>query len=514
MLWKLDNGTLATGWSLVNGATYGGFGRRQFIKGAASPAGCWFSTDFSAEDLWIGDDPTVRAASMNDFAVSSPAAGPWRYFSGNSTWPWAKRASAAVVSGPGATSVIVGSGMTFVNGVAQGPVYSDVWRVDAGVCLLSQLNNQVCAGFGVADLAAVTCTCNAASNISPYCDQCNNAGMWGLPGCTNACPTGSGAGVCNNNAGATPSGTCDPLLGCVCAAGWTNGGSSNSCDTCAPGFFGPSCTACTCDQIGNGGPTPCDGSGSGPQRAGSGQCTACKPGFTGAGGIGNCDQCVAGNYGQQCLACSATCVAPGGACNQGRSGDGSCVCAAGWANAPAGCTDCAINYWGPSCTVCATCNAPGGLCSGSGSHGGDGSCVCQPNWANPANGCSDCAVGAWGISCSLCTCDPLGGTCNGTGTHGGDGTCGGVCLYSQRRRRMRSNSRRHAAAPIEPATYSSFSPTLCFQVTRALRASTARPALPVSGARRARRAPVIRPAASAAGREATAATDPASATPV
>ena len=194
-------------------------------------------------------------------------------------------------------------------------------------------------------------------------------------------------------------------------------------------------------QLGNGGATPCDGSGGGPPRTGSGQCTACKAGFTGAGGVGNCDQCVAGNYGQQCLTCSAPCVAPGGTCNDGRGGDGTCICATGWDNAPIGCTDCAVNFFGPSCTPCALCNAPGGLCSGSGTHTGDGTCVCQGNWANPANGCEDCAANAWGNACSLCTCDPLGGTCNGAGTHGGDGTCGGVCnagcVIAERSRSLR-----------------------------------------------------------------------------
>ena len=382
----------------------------------------------------------MHASSSNNFAVSTAAAGPWRYFVGNGTWPWAARASAAVVSGPGMTSVIVGSGMTFTDGVAQGPVFSDVWQVDAGVCVLSQLNNKLCAGYGAVNLATVSCTCDPNSNVSPYCDQCNTAGAWGLPTCANTCPSGL-TGFCNNNAGSPPSGVCNAESGCVCSAGWANGGSVGSCDTCAPGFFGPSCTACTCDPIGNGGATPCDGSGGGPPRTGSGQCTACKAGFTGAGGVGNCDQCVAGNYGQQCLTCSAPCVAPGGTCNDGRGGDGTCICATGWDNAPIGCTDCAVNFFGPSCTPCALCNAPGGLCSGSGTHTGDGTCVCQGNWANPANGCEDCAANAWGNACSLCTCDPLGGTCNGAGTHGGDGTCGGVCnagcVIAERSRSLR-----------------------------------------------------------------------------
>ena len=223
----------------------------------------------------------MHASSSNNFAVSTAAAGPWRYFVGNGTWPWAARASAAVVSGPGMTSVIVGSGMTFTDGVAQGPVFSDVWQVDAGVCVLSQLNNKLCAGYGAVNLATVSCTCDPNSNVSPYCDQCNTAGTWGLPTCANTCPTGA-AGFCNSNtAGPTPSGVCNAESGCVCATGWTNGGAS-PCDTCAPGYFGPSCLPCTCNPAGNAGPTPCDGSGNGPPRTGSGTCTSCLNGYGGA----------------------------------------------------------------------------------------------------------------------------------------------------------------------------------------------------------------------------------------
>ena len=418
MIWKLDSSTLTTGWTLVPG-TSGGYGRRVFIKGAAAPSGCWFSTDWSVEDLWIGDDPTIRENSMNNFATAASAAGPWLYFTGNATWPWPARASAAVTSGPNMTTAIVASGMTFVDGMPQAPVFSDVYQVDVGVCLLAPVNNQLCAGIVAPDLVDVLCPCNSTFLPGSNCGTCN-VGTWNWPSCI-ACATGPN-GVCNNNAGSPPSGTCDPVVGCKCSAGWTNGG-AGTCDTCAPGFFGPSCLPCTCDPQGNGGPSPCDGSGSGPARSGTGQCAVCKAGFTGV----NCDQCQPGYWGQQCQACSAPCTAPGGTCSDGRGGDGTCQCAVGWTNAPAGCTDCAQGYYGANCVACQVCNAPGGVCNGGGSHGGDGTCTCQPGWANPSNGCSDCDVGYWGTSCSVCTCDPRGGTCSGSGTHNGDGTCGGTC---------------------------------------------------------------------------------------
>jgi len=431
MIWKLDASTVSTGWSLAPG-TYGGLGRKSFIKGTTVGSGCWFSTDFSVEDLWVGDDPGLRPiSSSNNFATASSAAGPWLSFVGNATWPWPARASAAVVSGAGMNTVIVGSGMTFSNGVPQQPVFSDAYSVDVGVCLLATVNNQVCANNGQPDFVGVGCACNGAPNTylpSSNCGTCN-VGNFGWPAC-GACPAGS-SGACNNNGAGAPSGSCDPVRGCVCAAGWLNGGGTGSCDTCAPGNFGPSCLPCTCDPIGNGGGTQCDGSGSAPPRSGSGICTSCKDGFIGD----NCDQCDANRYGQQCLTCSAPCVAPGGACSQGRGGDGSCQCTTGYTNAPAGCTDCDISYYGPTCTACSLCNAPGGLCDGGGTHGGSGSCVCQPGWTNSANGCSDCDANSWGTSCSACAaCDATGGTCDGSGTHSGSGAClcqpgftGGTC---------------------------------------------------------------------------------------
>ena len=419
MIWKLDKTNINTGWSLVPG-TYGGFGRRNYIKGAYAGTGCWFSTDWSVEDLWIGDS-SVQPNSMNSFATASSAAGPWLVFTGNATWPWPARASAAVTSGPGMNSVIVASGMTFVSGQPQAPVFSDVYQVDVGVCLLAPVNNQICAGAGAPDFLNVDCACTPGTNFLPYsnCGTCNT-GSWNWPTC-GACATGTN-GVCNNNPGSPPSGSCDPVVGCKCAVGWANGG-AGSCDTCAPGYFGADCLPCTCYAPGNAGPTACDGSGSGPARSGTGVCDGCNTGFTGA----NCDTCLPGFWGPSCLPCTAPCTSPGGTCSQGRGGDGTCQCAAGWTNAPAGCTDCAVGFYGPVCQTCLTCQAPGGLCDGSGTHSGNGACDCQPGWTNQPAGCTDCSAGYWGISCSLCTCDPNGGTCSGSGTHGGDGTCGGTC---------------------------------------------------------------------------------------
>ena len=51
MVWGLNSAQLSTGWSL-SPYVWGGYGRKVFIRGPTFGSGCWFSTDFSAEDLW------------------------------------------------------------------------------------------------------------------------------------------------------------------------------------------------------------------------------------------------------------------------------------------------------------------------------------------------------------------------------------------------------------------------------------------------------------------------------
>ena len=56
MLWRLGSDTWQTGWTL-SPYTYGGFGRKVFIKGSSAPFGCWFSTDWSAGACDAGPRP-------------------------------------------------------------------------------------------------------------------------------------------------------------------------------------------------------------------------------------------------------------------------------------------------------------------------------------------------------------------------------------------------------------------------------------------------------------------------
>ena len=171
-VWFLNASTYSSGWQQFAGGVTGGFGRKVFIRGGAPLSGCWFSTDYDAEDTWIGGGTinpgyVPNANSMNDFATAKSGAGPWTTFSG--TAPWAPRASAAVTSSWRSTSAYVASGMTFVNGVASAPTFADVWQIDVGICLLAPSSKKVCNGLGTPDLYNVWCVCVAGVS-GPFCE--------------------------------------------------------------------------------------------------------------------------------------------------------------------------------------------------------------------------------------------------------------------------------------------------------------------------------------------------------
>ena len=119
-----------------------------FIKGTVPGSGCWFSTDYLAQDTcvetsslltvlqnhhltslsrysWIEPDTTTN--SMNSFATSTTLEGPWIYW--NVSAPWQPRASAAITTSRRYSSAWLGSGVSFNEGVPSTPVYSDVWQV-------------------------------------------------------------------------------------------------------------------------------------------------------------------------------------------------------------------------------------------------------------------------------------------------------------------------------------------------------------------------------------------------
>jgi hypothetical protein len=98
-VYHLGAADMATGWQPDEGSTDGGFGRKVFIRGSVFGSGCWFSTDYEAEDLWIFLQSEVQ--SMNFFATAQSATGPWVNWNMTLgvTAPWDPRASAALVTG-------------------------------------------------------------------------------------------------------------------------------------------------------------------------------------------------------------------------------------------------------------------------------------------------------------------------------------------------------------------------------------------------------------------------------
>ena len=171
-VWFLNSTNYASGWTQYPAATSGGYGRKVFIRGAAKGSGCFFSTDWTAEDLWVGQGTIGPgqpiAYSSSGFATAPSAIGPWRNWTGLA--PWTPRASGALTTSWRSTSAWYGSGMTFSNGVASAPVFSDVWEIDAGICLLAPSSGKVCNGNGQPDLVNVACVCVAGTS-GPYCEN-------------------------------------------------------------------------------------------------------------------------------------------------------------------------------------------------------------------------------------------------------------------------------------------------------------------------------------------------------
>lgn len=55
---------LCVGWQLIDGAADSADGRKVFIRGKVPGSGCWFSTDYLAEDLWVFFVPTVNSIQV------------------------------------------------------------------------------------------------------------------------------------------------------------------------------------------------------------------------------------------------------------------------------------------------------------------------------------------------------------------------------------------------------------------------------------------------------------------
>lgn len=113
--------------------------------------------------------------------------------------------------------------------------------------------------------------------------------------------------------------------------------------------------------------------------------------------------CGPGTYGPACEAC-ADC-GPHGACDEGATGTGACMCDPGYAGGA--CDDCSNGRFGPSCELCPSCGVNGACDEGI---AGGGACVCD--------------IGFHGAECQY-SCS------NGIQDGDEEGTdCGGSCVLS------------------------------------------------------------------------------------
>ena len=270
-VWSVDESNYNTsGFAQIPGSAFAqgaDVGRREYVRGTRS-GGCWVASDFSPGDLWAAQRTSgAPIASSNAVFVARAATGPWARF----TAPWAPRASAAVVLSKDGTQVFVAGGVGFAGGAPTGESFSDVWVVDARVCLLAS-NGAVCGGHGAANLSDVSCSCDAAWSGDDRCGSCT-MGAFG-PTCDGTCPSGSGGGgFCNAGRGF---GVCDPVSGCVCTGNHVDG-PGRACDGCASLSWGAACSACPACNPAHTVGGACDGSGT---TGGTGTCV-CAAGFVG-----------------------------------------------------------------------------------------------------------------------------------------------------------------------------------------------------------------------------------------
>lgn len=211
------------GWQTVPGSTTANmFGRKAWLQGGSFKVGCWFSTDYDTDTMFVEKNREGAVNSMNQFSIAASAAGPWRVIS--SPAPWAPRAGAVLLpmEEAGYRYALFGAGMDFGLDVPGAPLFGDVWRIDAGVCMMDDAG-VVCSGHGAPDLDTLAaCLCDAGWGGDARCASCTPGTTYG-PDCK-LCQTTEDGSVCNAARGG---GRCDSTAGCVCNPG-----------------FGPASTGC------------------------------------------------------------------------------------------------------------------------------------------------------------------------------------------------------------------------------------------------------------------------------
>ncbi|MCB9590931.1 MAG: hypothetical protein H6718_36335 [Polyangiaceae bacterium] len=184
-------------------------------------------------------------------------------------------------------------------------------------------------------LGTLHCSTNDSKNDSTGGTGGTNSSGSGGVGGTAGTQHSTGGTFSGGAAGGGSGGTSGGVGGAGSDAGGA-GGSEDAGPGCDPGFFGPTCEACTCGPKGD-----CDDG-----IEGSGQCS-CDSGWSGE----KCDACAGGHYGPNCSIC--TCNVHG-TCDEGLTGTGVCACDDGWGGT--NCQTCAENRYGASCeSTCPIC---------------------------------------------------------------------------------------------------------------------------------------------------------------
>lgn len=192
---------------------------------------------------------------------------------------------------------------------------------------------------------------------------------------------------------------CDHLTGeCLVCSKNTVGW---NCDECVAGHYGNplngSCIPCECSNVGSIVTTSCNED--------TGQCQ-CRENFGGR----TCDKCL-GNHGNPLEGCPmCNCNLEGSVSRSCDPISGQCVCRQGVGGRY--CNKCVDNHYGFSSDGCAPCD-----CNVTGSDSDfcelhSGQCHCLPFVTGRK--CDECELGWWNIrsgrGCERCSCDPLGST--------------------------------------------------------------------------------------------------------
>ncbi|CAK6983628.1 stabilin-2 [Scomber scombrus] len=172
---------------------------------------------------------------------------------------------------------------------------------------------------------------------------------------------------------------------------------------CCHGYHGRDCLACP-----GGAGAPCGNHGNCDEgRLGNGTCT-CDAGF---GGVA-CEQCLEGFYGPTCTACNCS---GHGSCDDGLRGTGSCFCEISWTGEHCETQRDGLSVCSPSCSSHAVCLQ-------------NNTCVCRPRYVGDGFTCTvvdRCQL--WNGGCARAAkCSQSGDTvsCSCPKGHSGDGyTC-------------------------------------------------------------------------------------------